>query len=71
MQHDWVISVLADLKTFAQCNGLDRLAEHIDDTMMVAAADISASAGARIDGISDHVEESGTTRVRAGTGPHS
>lgn len=71
MHHDWVINVLADLKIFAQSNGLDRLAEHLDDTMMVAAAEIANPAGRRIDGNSEHVEESRTSRRFTGASPHT
>lgn len=71
MQHDWVMNVLADVKTFAQCNGLDRLAEHLDDTMMVATAELSASARCKSDEASAHVEKSGTPRVVSGAGPNS
>lgn len=71
MQHDWIIDVLADVKTFAQCNGLDRLAEHLDDTMMVATAEIASSVRDRTDGAAAHVEESGNARVVIGAGPHT
>lgn len=40
MQQDWVLDVLADLRAFARSNSLSTLAEQLDDTIMVAAADI-------------------------------
>lgn len=43
MNKDWVLDVLADLKSFARQNDLPSLAEQLDDTIMVAAADISRS----------------------------
>ncbi|WP_139840025.1 hypothetical protein [Pseudoruegeria sp. SK021] len=43
MTKDWVLDVLADLRTFAHQNDLPSLAEQLDDTIMVAAADISGS----------------------------
>lgn len=43
MQHDWVLDVLADLKSFAQLNGLGALAEQLDDTMLVAAVEVGAA----------------------------
>lgn len=43
MQHDWILDVLADLKTFAQSNGLPGLAEQLDDTRHMALAEISVS----------------------------
>lgn len=42
MQQDWVLDVLADLKTFAQQNGMFTLAEQLDDTLIVAAGEIAA-----------------------------
>ena len=41
MQSDWILDVLADLKTFAAANGLPALAEQLDDTAIVALAEIS------------------------------
>lgn len=46
MQQDWVLDVLSDLKTFAQQNGMFNLAEHLDDTLLVAAAELEAHVGA-------------------------
>lgn len=45
MKYDWMLDVLADLKTFAQSNGLDRLAEHLEDTRIIAAAEIASVTG--------------------------
>lgn len=42
MQNDWILDVLADLKTFAAANGLRALAEQLDDTTLIAAAEISS-----------------------------
>ncbi|MDD9741788.1 MAG: hypothetical protein RID15_00060 [Marinovum algicola] len=39
MQHDWILDVLADLKTFALSNGLPALAEQLDDARIVAMAE--------------------------------
>ncbi|RME16090.1 MAG: hypothetical protein D6801_06150 [Alphaproteobacteria bacterium] len=39
MPNDWMIDVLADLKAFAQANGLTRTAESIDEAMFVALAE--------------------------------
>ena len=41
-QFDWILDVLADLKSFAATNGLPALAEQLDDSMLVAAADIES-----------------------------
>ncbi|WP_146345933.1 hypothetical protein [Falsiphaeobacter marinintestinus] len=42
MQHDWILDVLADLKTFASANDLGALAEQLDDTTLIAAAEIAS-----------------------------
>lgn len=42
MNNDWILDVLADLKAFAQANGLKALAEQLDDTSLVAAAEIAS-----------------------------
>jgi hypothetical protein len=42
MQNDWILDVLADLKSFAQANGLGALCEQLDDTTLIAAAEISS-----------------------------
>lgn len=41
MQNDWILDVLTDLRTFAHQNGLGALAEHLDDTRLVAAAELA------------------------------
>ena len=45
MTNDWIIDVLADLKSFAQANGLPALAEQLDDTTLVAASELSQAEG--------------------------
>ena len=42
MANDWIIDVLADLKTFASENGLLALASQLDETAMIAAAEIAS-----------------------------
>ena len=45
MKHnDWILDVLADLKSFADANGLPALAEQLDDTTLIAASEIAAKA---------------------------
>lgn len=44
MSQDWIIDVLADLKSFAQKNQLDRLSEQLDDTIHVAVSELNDSA---------------------------
>lgn len=40
MYAEWVVDVLADLRKFARENQLLELAEQLDDTMIIAAAEI-------------------------------
>lgn len=40
--NDWILDVLADLKSFASANGLGALAEQLDDTKLIAAAEIAS-----------------------------
>ena len=42
MQNDWILDVLADLKTFAAANGLSALAEQLDDTSLIAAVELAS-----------------------------
>ena len=41
MTHEWILDVLADLKRFADLNDLPGLSDRLDDTRMVAAAEIA------------------------------
>ena len=41
MQNEWILDVIADLKAFAQQNGLSVLAEQLDDTQLVAASELA------------------------------
>lgn len=41
MHYQWILDVLNDLRTFAKANGLQALAEQLDDTTLIAAADIA------------------------------
>ena len=42
MRSDWILDVLADLRTFALSNDLPALAEQLDDTAIVALTEIAA-----------------------------
>lgn len=42
MRSDWILDVLADLRTFAQSIDLPVLAEQLDDTAIVALAEIAS-----------------------------
>ncbi|MCA0042666.1 hypothetical protein [Celeribacter litoreus] len=41
MRNDWILDVLADLRTFAEQNGLSASAEQLGDTCLVIAAELS------------------------------
>ena len=41
MGQDWLIDVLADLRAFARENRLPVLTEQLEDTMLVAAAELA------------------------------
>lgn len=41
MGHDWILSVLSDLETYARQNGLRSLAGQLTDTALVARAEIA------------------------------
>jgi len=43
MANDWILDVLADLKTFATENGLLALASQLEDTALIAAVEISST----------------------------
>lgn len=40
MTNKWIMDVLADMRAFAHLNDLPRLAEALDDTALVAAAEL-------------------------------
>ncbi|MDF1729069.1 MAG: hypothetical protein P1U53_15115 [Sulfitobacter sp.] len=42
-RNDWILDVLADLKSFALSNELPQLAEQLDDTALIAMAEITAT----------------------------
>ncbi|EPX81565.1 hypothetical protein [Litoreibacter arenae] len=43
MKNDWIIDVLMDLKKFSARNNFSYLAEHLDDTIMVASTELASS----------------------------
>ena len=44
MRREWIIDVLADLKAFAEHNGMDATAAGLEDAALVAVAEISSLA---------------------------
>lgn len=43
MKNDWILDVLADLKSFAQTNGLPALADQLRATADLAAIEIASA----------------------------
>lgn len=41
MQTDWIIDVLADLKSYAEVNGLAATAASLEDVILVALAEVA------------------------------
>ncbi len=41
-KNEWILDVLSDLNAFAVENGLTALAEQLDDTKLIAAAEIAS-----------------------------
>ena len=71
MRSDWILDVLADLRSFAMSNNLPALAEQLDDTALVALAEIAAldermAAQAHVSRTTD-----GTHTGGIGTGKHA
>lgn len=72
MRSDWILDVLADLRSFAETNDLPRLAEQLDDTALIAMAEFASKherSAERVD-----VGDTKQTRehpVRLGTGGHA
>lgn len=55
MQNEWILDVLADLKSFARSNELTMLAEQLEDTRLIAAAEIASVASKA--GVLEHGEQ--------------
>ena len=59
MSQGWIIDVLTDLRKFAGKNNLGRLGEQLDDTIHIAAAEMSKLArGADVSGRHDSQDRS-------------
>lgn len=42
MQHEWILDVIADMRTFARQNDLKDLASHMDTAWLLASAEIAS-----------------------------
>ena len=45
MANDWMLDVLADLKSFAECNGLGATEKQLDQAMITVADEIATMRG--------------------------
>ena len=45
VKKDWMIDVLADLRACALNNEMTKLAEHLDDAILVAASELAQASG--------------------------
>jgi len=45
MAHDWILDVLADLKTYATKNGLSALAGELEEASFIAVTEIASTEG--------------------------
>ena len=69
MRSDWIIDVLADLRSFAQANDLPLLAEQLDDTALLAAAEfVSRNERSAKRGHARDKDQTGGHPIRIGTG---
>ncbi|WP_177190399.1 hypothetical protein [Tranquillimonas rosea] len=67
MVNDWLLHVLADLRTFAEKNDFRALAQQLDDTALVAACEIATKEGQGSIGAGTSAGEIGCLH-RAGAG---
>ena len=69
MRSDWILDVLADLRSFAEANDLPILAEQLDDTAYVATAEIATrDERSAKRGHAGDINKAGRHPVRLGTG---
>ena len=71
MKSEWILDVLADLKTFAASNGLPALAEQLNDTAIIAMAEISAREDVIQGGQDGEQRSSGSDIRRTGASGHA
>lgn len=50
MPHEWMIRVLEDLQTYARAHGMMALADHLDQSRLLALAEIANLPGPEPDG---------------------
>lgn len=63
MGNDWIIDVLADVRTFARRNDMPQLCAQLDEAMLVAATEVSDLRQRRAKWQGEHAPQSDTQRA--------
>jgi hypothetical protein len=71
MQHDWIIDVLADLKSYARKNGLVALVKELDEATLLAATEIASTQKTAPLAAGDYAGSTGYIHRATGTGPRA
>ena len=66
MADDWIIDVLADLKSYSASNALPVLEAQLADTLLIAAAEIASKSRGRPETVASHAGS-----VGGFPGPHA
>ena len=66
MKYNWILDVLADLRTFAQVNELNDLAVQLDRTRLVAETEIASVS--EIAGLITHADDKPSGSYSGGIG---
>ena len=48
MRSEWILDVLADMRSFAQANRLQTLADHLGEAQMIALAELASLGQGRV-----------------------
>lgn len=71
MSNNWILDVLADLKSFALRNELTALADQLDDTTLVAATEIASMEGGAQSVQKPNAAEAGVVHRRFASGENA
>ncbi len=70
VKKDWMIDVLADLRACAVNNNMTKLAEHLDDAVLVAASELARVSGPEA-GLGERRDEVGDVSGCSGKEPNA
>jgi len=70
VKKDWMIDVLADLRACALNNKMTKLAEHLDDAILVAASELTRASDQEA-GLGECCDEVGGVSGRSGKKPNA